>query len=254
VQPASYTVSENTLASAPHGPAYMGALALIGIVLASFFRMTAFAATVETSPEAQWVKDGRPGANFELLIPGLSRLPFDYVIYRRAIDGARMESLAWGVGFSEPHVQVEIYRATTKSTPFIEAERESEVRLNDYRITDRVEPAGHIDSKFGTMSLINSVFSEFGRTFNCLRFERPFDESAVRVTGEYCSLQDEQDVARPMLACMLSTLTILSTGSDSVPNARFAQAEIRRMACGRGAILPVTPELEDKLHSEFRQR
>jgi hypothetical protein len=243
--PALYSVSENLRGTLVRVLAYMGALALFAIVAASFFRTTAFVATVDAPPRPQWIKVARPYAAFELLAPELAAVPFDYSILRRPADGARKDVLTWGSAASDgPSMMVEIYRAGIDTEPFIDAEGEIAARIAGFTVRDGFKAAGLIESKFGPVPLVDFTISSQGKTRRCVGFARRFDRPVMQIAGWYCS-PDEEVVARPMLSCTIDRLTINSAGGNSALDELFARAEINRTFCGqRSPILAATPERE----------
>jgi hypothetical protein len=80
LEPAPYSLPGDIRATLVRVLAYMGALALLAIAAASFFRSTAFIATIEAPPRPEWIKVARPYAAFELLAPELAAVSFDYSI------------------------------------------------------------------------------------------------------------------------------------------------------------------------------
>jgi hypothetical protein len=245
LEPAPYSLPADIRATLVRVLAYMGALALLAIAAASFFRSTAFIATIEAPPRPEWIKVARPYAAFELLAPELAALPFDYSILRRPADGARKDVLTWGSAAGDgPHMTVEVYRAGIETEPFIDAEGEIAARIAGFTITDHVKPAGQIDSKFGTVPLVDFAISSQGKPRRCLGFARPFDKPVMQIAGWYCS-PGEDVVSRPLLSCTIDRLTINSAGGNSALDELFAQAEIKRTFCGqRSPIFAATPGRE----------
>ena len=228
--------------------AYMGGLAVLAIVAASFFRPPTSVAALEPRPQPEWVNVERPHPAFELQMPELVSVAFDYAILRRNADGARKDVLTWGeAGGSGPYVMVEIDRPGTTSERFIDAPSEIAARIVGYTVTDDVKPAGEIDSKFGRAPLVDFAIAAHGRQRRCLGFARPFSEPVMQIAGWYCSAGDEV-VDRATLACALDRLTMLSAGGDPKLAGLFARAEIKRAFCGqRNPILAATPEHEAQL-------
>ena len=50
---------------------------------------------------------------------------------------------------------VEIYRPAARSDHFLDASSEIATRIVDYAVTDDVKPDGQIDSKFGSVALVD---------------------------------------------------------------------------------------------------
>ena len=139
---------------------------------------------------------------------------------------------------------VEVYRSGIETEPFIDAESEIAARIAGFTVTDGVKAAGQIDSKFGTVPLVDFTISSQGKARRCLGFARPFDKPAMQIAGWYCS-PGEEVVSRPMLGCTIDRLTINSAGGNSALDELFAQAEVKRTFCGqRSPILAATPGRE----------
>jgi hypothetical protein len=256
VQSASCTVPEDIRATFVRILAYMGALAILAIAAASFFQVpAAVVAAIEAPPPPEWFNVERPHPAFEMVMPELTAVDFDYAIERRNADGARKDLLSFGqAGASGPFVRVEIYRPGAASEGFIDAPSEIAARITGYNVTDDVKLAGTLDSKFGTMPLVDfaiAVQSAPGakadpkaslKARRCLGFAKPFDEPPMQLSGWYCSAREEV-VDRATLACTLDRLTMLSAGGDAKLAGLFARAEVKRTFCGqRSPILAATPE------------
>jgi hypothetical protein len=236
--------------------AYVGALAVLAVAAASFFRTGTGIAAIDLSPQPQWINVDRPHPAFELLMPELAGSPTNYAIMRRASDGARKDVLTFGeAAGGGPYVMVEIYRPGVSGEPFLDAPSEVAARIVQFAVTDDVKAAGRLDSKFGAVPLVDFAIAARGKDNSmdvdkerrCLGFARPFDEPAMQISGWYCS-GGKEVVDRATLACALDRLTILSAGGDRKLDALFAHAELKRTFCGqRNPILAATPEHEEKL-------
>jgi hypothetical protein len=246
VEPESCTVPGDIRATIVRILAYMGALTILAIAAASFFRTPEGVAAVEQpAPQPEWVNVERPHSAFDLQMPELGDGTADYAILRRPADGARKDVLSFGApAASGPYATVEIFRPGMASARFIDAPSEIAARIVAFSIADDVKPAGEIDSKFGTVPLVDFAIAVNGRQRRCLGFARPFDQPPMQISGWYCS-PGEEAVDRATLACALDRLTILSAGGDSDLAGLFANAEIKRTFCGaRSPILAATPERE----------
>jgi hypothetical protein len=241
--------------------AYMGGLCLLAILAVSFFRTETVVAAVESSPHTDWINIDRPHPAFELQMPEWASTNVNYYILRRPRDGGRKDVLTFGdPAANGPYVAFEIYRPGSADERFIDAASEIAARIVAFTVTDDVKAAGQIDTKFGTMSLVDFAIAAGGpsgrRAGNlaegrvtdhvpsrrCLGFVRPFDAPLMQVSGWYCS-PGEEVVDRAVLSCALDRLTMLSAGGDPALAMLFANAEVKRTFCGqRGPILAATPE------------
>jgi hypothetical protein len=225
--------------------AYMGGLAVLAILAASYFSVPAVIATIEPPPRPEWINVERPHPAFELQMPELVGTDAGYAILRRPADGARKDVMTWGqASGSGPFALVEIDRPGTEGQRFIDAPSEIAARIVAYTVTDDVKRAGQIDSKFGVVPLVDFGIAATSLRRRCLGFARAFDEPLMQIAGWYCSAGDEV-VDRATLGCALDRLTMLSAGGDPKLAGLFARAEIKRTFCGqRNPILAATPERE----------
>jgi len=246
---ASQSVPEDIAGTLVRILAYLGGLAILATVAASLFQTHAVIAAIDPAPpRPKWIEVERPRPAFEGLIPELGGGATRYAILRRDLDGARKDVLSWGeAGGSEPYAMIEVYRAGSAPERFIDAASEIAARLVDLRVTDDVKAAGSIDSKFGTVPLVDFAVATAGRERRCLGFARALDATAVQIAGWYCSAADEV-VNRSSLSCALDRLSIISAGGDSSLGELFAAAELKRTFCGqRSPILAATPERRERL-------
>jgi hypothetical protein len=243
VQDASRTLPGDIRATVVRILAYMGALAILAIAAASFFRPPPGAAAVPAAPQPEWINVERPRPAFDMQMPELASDGFTYSILRRNADGARKDVLTWGApAAGGPYVIVEIYRPGAASEGFIDAPSEIAARIVKFNVTDDVKPAGEIDSKFGAVPLVDFAIAAHGQARRCLGFARPFDDPAMQIAGWYCNSGDKP-VNRATLACALDRLAVLSAGGDDKVAGLFARAELRRTFCGEhNPILAATPE------------
>lgn len=247
MQPVRYSVPGDIRATIVRILAYMGGLGILAILAASLFRDEAVVAAVNPAPRPDWVSVDRPHPAFELQMPEWASSNADYAILRRTSDGGRKDVLSFGdPAASGPFVSVEIYRPGSAGEHFIDAPSEIAARIVTLTVTDDVKPAGALDSKFGTVPLVDfAIAAGFGGgSRRCLGFARSFDNPLMQISGWYCS-PGEEVVDRALVSCALDRLTMLSSGNDPDVAALFARAEVKRTFCGqRSPILAATPEHE----------
>jgi hypothetical protein len=246
VRQAAYSVPDDIRATLVRLLAYMGALAALAVAASSFFAAPADIVAALGSASAQrpaWSTVERPYPAFELLMPELIGSTYDYAIQRRIKDGARKDLLSWGeAAGAGPYVVVEIYRPAAASDRFLDASSEIAARIVDYAVTDDVKPIGQIDSKFGSVALVDFAVAPQGHERRCLGFARLFHQPAMQIAGWYCSAGREV-VDRTTVACLLDRLTLVN--GDAKLAEMFARAEVKRTFCGqRNPILAATPERE----------
>lgn len=228
--------------------AYMGALAVLAIVAAGFFRAALGVAELRPArPQPEWVDVERPQPAFDLPMPELAASGFHYAILRRNSDGARRDVLTWGeAAGGGPYVMVEIDRAGAAGVRFGDARSEVAARLAGLTLTEDVRPAGETAGKFGTLALVDFAIAvpgtHDGLQRRCIGFARPFDEPPMQIAGWYCGGGGEA-VDTATLTCALDRLTLQSAGGDAKLAGLFARAELKRTFCGKhNPILAATPE------------
>lgn len=213
--------------------AYVGALALIGIVV--FYAanpLTDAAITAATiAPTAPgWSVADRSSPAFavsQLDWPGKSET---HEVLRHP-DGGRKDIVRIAAPGDPAAAEIEIYRAggeTTRTT----AEAELVARM-DPGGTAAVETAGVIDSKFGPVPLFSLTGGD-APAGACLGFVKPIEAAKLRISGFSCR-GDTRPERRAAIACMLDRLVLLSAGGDAAIADVFARAELRRGGCDRAA-------------------
>jgi len=253
VRQAAYSVPDDIRATLVRLLAYIGGLAALAVAAVSFFAAPADIVAALGSASAQrpaWSSVERPYPAFELLMPELIGSTYDYAIQRRIKDGARKDLLSWGeAAGAGPYVVVEIYRPAAAGDRFLDASSEIAARIVDYAVTDDVKPIGQIDSKFGSVALVDFAVAPQGpipgNERRCLGFARLFHQPAMQIAGWYCSAGREV-VDRTTVACLLDRLTLVN--GDAELAEMFARAEVKRTFCGqRNPILAATPEREEHI-------
>ena len=250
MQPVPYSVRGDLRATFVRILAYMGGLALLATLGASLVRDEAVVAAAGPSLRREWITVDRPHPAFELQMPEWAANNADYTIQRHLTDGGRKDVLSWGGPIpSGPYVTVEIYRPGSAGEHFIDAPSEIAARIVAFPVIDDVRAVGQVETKFGTVPLVDFAIAggghsagSRGQARRCLGFARPFDTPLMQLSGWYCS-PGEEVVDRSLLACALDRLTILSAGGDPELASLFARAEVKRTFCGqRSPILAATPE------------
>jgi len=139
-----------------------------------------------------------------------------------------------------PHLMVEIYRPLAERDGFGSAEEEIAARLQGLD-AGSVRSAGKMETKFGTMSLVQFSLTEPLR--QCLGFVHAYADPRLQILGWHCS-SGTATVERNLAACALDRLTLLAAGSEPKVRELFAHAELKRNICGqRSHLLTPTPKL-----------
>ena len=247
VHQASYTLPGDIRATLVRTIAYMGGLAVVALMAASFFQESPGSLVINPAPIPAWTTAEHPYAAFELRMPELSGSSYTYAILRRDTDKARKDVLTWGQATpgdaaARPYAMIEIFRPGTRGENFLDAPSEIAARLIDETVADDVKPIDAVDSKFGPMPTVDFAIAPQGHLRRCLGFARAFGNPSMQIAGWYCSAGAEV-IDRSVLACMIDRLTVVN--GDAPVTAFFAHAEIKRTFCGqRSPIFAATPERE----------
>jgi hypothetical protein len=221
--------------------AYLSGLGILGCIAAYFVQPAANLLQSESLPVMEWRQVAKPFAAFSLRMPDLAESGYDYAMRRHVSGGGRQDILTWGsLEGATPHLMVEIYRPQAERSGFGSAEAEIAARLQG-RDHSPVKFAGAMDTKFGTMSLVQ--FSLSAPLRQCLGFVHAYEDPKLQILGWHCS-SGAMAVEREMAACALDRLTLVAAGSEPKVRELFARAELRRNFCGqRSHLLTPTPKL-----------
>lgn len=207
--------------------AYVGALALIGLIV--FYTanpLTDAAITAATTAEAGlgWSVATRSQPAYalsQLDWPGKA----ETTEILRHPDGGRKDILRLAAPGEPVAAEIEIYRIG-RETSRVAAEAALAARM-DPAGTATIETAGVIDTKFGPVPLFSLTGSD-RPAGSCLGFVKAIDAASLRISGFSCR-GDSGPQRRTAVACLLDRLVLLS--GDAATAAAFAQAELRRGSC-----------------------
>ena len=222
---------------------YVGALAILSIVMAQFFQSPPVKADITPIDRSDWIDIERPFPAFALAIPEAGDQPARYAIRRHAQGGGRKDILSLGEPDAPtPFLQVEIYRSGSEPATLADPAAtiaDSASALAPVSMTLEGEP---LASKFGPLALV-SFATSIGTDRQCLGFVRRYDDPRLQIAGWFC--QSGGLVPKSTLACALDRLTLLAAGSEPKVGALFAQAELNRSFCGqREPLLAATPKYQ----------
>ena len=221
--------------------AYLSTVAILGYSAAYLVRPAANLVPSAPLPVMEWRQVAKPFAAFALRMPELAESGYEYAMRRHVTGGGRQDILIWGaLEGASPHLMVEIYRPQAERTGFGSAAQEIAARLQGLD-NGSVKSAGAMETKFGTMSLVQFSLSEPQR--QCLGFVHAYDDPRLQILGWHCS-SGAMAVERETAACALDRLTLVAAGSEPKVRELFARAELRRNFCGqRSHLLAPTPKL-----------
>lgn len=208
--------------------AYLMLLALIAIGAIALWNQLPDAVAMEPAANDGWALATRSTPAF-----AVSQIVFQdkaetYEIYRHP-EGGRKDILHWSGAGGQPVADLEIYRPGGEPHPEGAAMTALAARM-DPAGTHRLEAAGLIDSKFGTVTLLRLA----GDARSCLGFIKRIDDPDLRMSGWSC-LEDNLPAGRAAIGCMFNRLILLSAGNDPKLAELFARAELRRSECAVSA-------------------
>jgi hypothetical protein len=207
--------------------AYMGALALTAIVAVTLWDDLQLQDSAITA-RSGWSAAARAHPAFAVSQSDSIAKTEAYEIFLHP-EGSRKDVLRWAQG-DKPVAELEIYRAggeAGRSEPV--AGIAAPMHPGGAR---ELQPAGVIDSKFGTVALLGPV--RRAGTPECLGFIKQFNEPDLRMSGWSCQ-GDTLPARRAAIGCMLNRLVLLAAGNDARLGELFARAELKRGDCAQGA-------------------
>lgn len=209
--------------------AYVGALALLAIVaLYGLDQLPALDGPDSAGKSGNgWSEAGRSHPAFAVSSLDPLEKTEPYSILRHP-QGGRRDVLRWSRD-GKPLAELQIYRPGSEfdASPSPAADLSARMGI-DPQAT--LESAGLLDTKFGTVALLEST-TPSGEARSCLAFFRKIDDPALELSGWSCQ-GETLPARRAAIACTLNRLTLLSAGNEPKLAELFARAEFRRRGCG----------------------
>jgi hypothetical protein len=229
IHPAFTSFADEVCATVARLFAYVGVLALFGILGVHAWDKLQADLAAEPTPQASWSIADRSYPAFALS-PLNQTDKADksdaYVIFRHP-GGARKDVLRWSSIGDRAAAELEIYRPGSEYPSTTAARADLATRMISPGVD--LEAAGVIESKFGSVALLRQAGAKEG-VGSCLGFLKRIDDPALQISGWSCrgfSLASR----RADIACMLNRLTPLSSGNEPKLAELFAQAELKRTNC-----------------------
>jgi len=207
----------------------VGMLALIAADLVSTAAPEAPQGETATVAPA-WSRASRPDRAFALNLQDFANKPESYETFRRP-NGSRRDVLRWTGDGGQPIAQVVIERAGV--TLALDPAADADLAPPELSTPREVEPAGRLQTKFGSVALWHVA----GTLPGCLGFAREFEAPRLRISGWSCAAPARAG-QQALLGCALDRLTLLSAGNNRELAALFARAELKRGACGTSPAAP----------------
>jgi hypothetical protein len=235
IHPALTSFGDECWGMLAHLIAYVGALALLGIVAIHLWDQMPAGEAAEPSDKAVWTVALRSHPAFAVSQFDLPEKTETYEILRHP-EGGRKDVIRWtardGKPGEMPVAELEIYRPGGEFAESGPAAADIAARIDPKGGRD-LEAAGLIDSKFGTVALFRHPGSMDGAR-SCLGFLKRLDELNLRISGWSCQ-GDALPARRAAIGCTLNRLVLLTAGNDPKLAELFARAELRRGGCGPAA-------------------
>jgi hypothetical protein len=209
--------------------AYVGVLALFGILGIHAVDQLRTNLVADAPPPPSWSVAERSYPAFALSPPDASdksEKPDTYVILRHPLVG-RKDILRWSGAAAKPVAELEIYRPGREHGPASAAQAELAARMTGQGTA--LEPAGAIESKFGSVALLRRAGEQEGPG-SCLGFLKRIDHPPLQMSGWSCQ-GDSLPARQAAIDCVLNRLVLLATGNDPKLAEAFARAEMKRAAC-----------------------
>ena len=235
IHPALTSFADEACATLARLFAYMGALALLGIVGVHFCDLWSAAWGAADPPVgAGWSAASRSYPAFAVSLLDPSEKTETYSILRHP-QGGRKDVFRWAGKDEKPVAELEIYRPGSEFDSSIPAVADLAARMTPSGASE-LEPAGLVDGKFGTVTLLRRA-GETDAAPSCLGFIRRFEAPDLQVSGWSCR-GNGWPAQRLAIARTLDRLILLTSGNEPKLAEMFARAELRRG--GRGAATATT--------------
>jgi hypothetical protein len=232
--PALTSFTDEVCAAVARIFAYVGTLALFGILGVHLWNQydAIKAAGPGTRPERTggWHLSDRSHPAFavsQVDQPGISAT---YTILRHP-EGGRKDILRWTDAAERTVTELEIYRPGGESDASPPASADLAARMQQIDASG-LEAAGIVESRFGTVALLRRLAGPEATAGagTCLAFFKRIDEPDLEISGWTCQ-GDNWEARRTAIGCLLSRLTLLTSGNEPKLAGLFARAELKRGGC-----------------------
>jgi hypothetical protein len=240
IHPALTSFADECFATLARLIAYVGALALFAIVSLNFWdQLRLDTAAAEPAEPPAFTLAARSHPAFAVSSLDLPEKSESYDIFRHPAGG-RKDILHWGPPGEKPVAELEIYRPGDEFYPSGPEAADLAARMaqenaqeNPQGSPQGLEPAGIIDSKFGTLALLR-LPDRLDAARSCLGFIKRFGDPALQISGWSCQ-GATLSARRAAIGCMLDRLTLLASGNEP----KLAELFAKRSGCGTPTPLSV---------------
>jgi hypothetical protein len=212
---------------------YVGALVLFGIAGLHFWDQLQFEAATEPVDQPGFALAARSRPTFAVSSLDRPEKSEAYDIFRHPAGG-RKDVFHWGPAGEKPVAELEIYRPGGEVAPAQPFAADLAARMASGEPRE-LEPAGVVDSKFGTVTLLR-LSGSLDPAKSCLGFIfiKRFAEPTLQISGWSCQ-GATLPARRTAIGCMLDRLTLLASGNEPKLAELFARAELKRGRCAPAA-------------------
>lgn len=248
IHPALTSFADECCATLARLIAYVGTLALLGIVGLHLWGELPAVTPTESAGRPGWSVASRSHPAFAVSSLELPEKSETYEILRHP-EGGRKDVFHWGPQDEKPVAELEIYRPGGEFNPSkaLSSEASSSEAL-EAEIAARMDPegaheleaAGVVDSKFGVVTLLR-LSRNPGGAQPCLGFIKRLGGAALQISGWSCQ-GSTLPARRAAIGCMLNRLTLLSAGNEPKLAELFARAELKRASCATAAAPAVSAD------------
>jgi hypothetical protein len=215
--------------------AYVGALALLAILGIHFWNQLSDIDEAEPAATVGWSVAACVHPAFAVSQFDLPEKTEGYEILRHP-EGGRKDIIRWtareGIQGDRPVAELEIYRPGSEFSQSEQAVAEIARRM-DPKGGRKLEAAGVIDSKLGTVTLLRHS-GDADDAHSCLGFIKRIDEPNLQIAGWSCQ-GNALPARRAAIGCILSRLILLTAGNEPKLAELFARAELKRGSCAASA-------------------
>jgi hypothetical protein len=257
-QPALTNFTDEVCATVARIFAYVGTLSLFGILgVHLWIQYDAMkAAGPAAGPgwtmgrTAGWYVSDRSHPAFAVNQVDQPDVSATYTILRHP-EGGRKDILRWTDAAKKPVAELEIYRPGSEWDASSAAGVDLAARMLQIDASG-LEAAGIVESKFGTVALLRPLAGTETKegAGACLAFSKRIDEPHLQISGWSCQ-GDNWPARRAAIGCLLSRLTLLTSGNEPKLAGLFTRAEMKRGGCAASLSDWVTGIENPKLRGTF---
>jgi hypothetical protein len=237
IHPALTSFADECCATLARLIVYVGALALFAIVGVRFWDQLQPEAATEPADQPGFTLAQRSRPAFEVSSLDFPEKSESYAIFRHP-GGGRKDVFHWSSPGEKPVAELEIYRPGGEFDPSGPSSADLAARLAaEAEDQPGLEPAGVIDSKFGTVALLRHP-GRLDAARSCLGFIKHFGDPALQISGWSCQ-GTTLAARRSAIGCMLDRLTLLASGNEPKLAELFAWADLKRSGCAPAGTVSV---------------